>query len=159
MREARQKDGFNSTDDICPYVSGPNVPLSHIHAFQMRVKQDVIGNLTNITLELEAARKTPVCKMHEGTVHAMCGGESVMLWGIGPEGTAQAIENCNYGAKNLMYGLDWCPSETAAPSMSPTPAPKPNPVCKMHEGTVHAMCGGESVMLWGIGPEGAAQAS
>jgi len=47
----------------------------------------------------------PVCKARAGTVWAMCGDKEVAKWGIGPEGKAKAIKNCNYASStNRKYG-------------------------------------------------------
>ena len=41
----------------------------------------------------------PTCTVHQGSVHAVCNGASIFRWGIGPEGEAQAVVNCNYAAQ------------------------------------------------------------
>jgi hypothetical protein len=88
----------------------------------------------------------PTCTSHEGSVHAFCSGVSVKRWGIGPEGEAQAIVNCNFAAERGLHGLHNCVDMLALPT------------CMSHEGSVHAFCGGVSVKRWGIGPEGEAKA-
>jgi hypothetical protein len=40
----------------------------------------------------------PTCTAHKGSVYAMCGAHEVNKWGVGPEGEAQAIKNCNYAS-------------------------------------------------------------
>eukprot|EP00937_MAST-01D_sp_MAST-1D-sp2_P005730 g5730.t1 len=41
----------------------------------------------------------PTCRKVDGTVHAMCNGLKMHRWGIGPEGAAQALKNCNWAAR------------------------------------------------------------
>ena len=40
----------------------------------------------------------PTCKAIKKSVHAFCGTHEVKMWGVGPEGEAQAIKNCNFVA-------------------------------------------------------------
>lgn len=49
---------------------------------------------------LASAVEVPTCKAHKGTVWAMCGTHEVHEWGVGPEGEAQAIKNCNWTSTN-----------------------------------------------------------
>jgi hypothetical protein len=43
----------------------------------------------------------PTCTVHEGSIHAMCNGApvSVKAWGVGSQGEAKALKNCNWAAK------------------------------------------------------------
>ena len=40
----------------------------------------------------------PFCKVHKNTVYAMCADAEVARWGIGPEGYAKALQNCQWAA-------------------------------------------------------------
>jgi hypothetical protein len=90
----------------------------------------------------------PTCTVHEGSIHAMCNGApvSVKAWGIGYQGEAKALGNCNWAAKT---GKKWgvCPTLVY-------------PTCTVHEGSIHAMCNGApvSVKAWGIDSQGEAKA-
>ena len=50
----------------------------------------------------------PTCRPFEGSVHAFCGNHDVLRWGIGPEGEAQAVLNCNYAAERGIGRLHDC---------------------------------------------------
>merc|ERR1712070_823261 len=54
----------------------------------------------------------PKCRAHKGSVWAMCGNFEVKKWGIGPEGEAQAIKNCNYVGRTIHRWGD-CSEATA----------------------------------------------
>ena len=107
-----------------------------------------LGSLHDCAVMLEEA-ETPRCRPFEGSVHAFCYGRSVRRWGIGPEGEAAAVGNCNYAAGVRGYGMHNC---AVMQEQAETPR------CRPFEGSVHAFCYGRSVRRWGIGPEGEAAA-
>jgi hypothetical protein len=62
---------------------------------------------------LAAGEVTPTCKAHLNSVWAMCGNTEVHKWGVGPEGKAQAIKNCNWMSINKQkFGT--CPNTLAS---------------------------------------------
>ena len=89
------------------------------------------------------AGTVPECVAHRGSVWAMCGSKEVGKWGVGTEGTEQAIVNCNSAAVHSNK-LGKCP-ETI-------------PRCMAHKGSVWAMCGSKEAGKWGVGTEGTEQA-
>ena len=62
--------------------------------------------------------ETPRCRPFEGSVHAFCYGRSVRRWGIGPEGEAAAVGNCNYAARVRGYGMHNCADMVNNPPQS-----------------------------------------
>ena len=57
--------------------------------------------------------EVPTCKAHKGTVWALCGTHEVKMWGVGPEGEAQAIKNCNFASTNKQkFGT--CAAQTSS---------------------------------------------
>lgn len=67
---------------------------------QLDVVSSMIAKL-NLTTDddgPDSMASIPVCRAHRGSVWAMCDSIEVKKWGIGPEGEATAIHNCNWAA-------------------------------------------------------------
>lgn len=112
-----------------------------IELAQTRIEEKVVlaSNSSGITLQ------RPRCRPYDGTVWAFCDGFPHKRWGIGPEGQAQAVRNCDHS-----YSLkgERC-NEVVSWS---------KPYCQTHAGTIYAMCDGHAWRKWGIGPEGQTRA-
>lgn len=101
----------------------------------------------------------PTCEASHHSVYALCDGKPFHKWGVGPEGEAQAIKNCNWAAKLSNEGAGkwgFCSSVEHFLSADELMF---KPKCGEFEGTVHALCSGQSVGKWGVGPEGKEKAT